>query len=401
MADYKKIKELCEFNSVLTNSVVDEFLLHYAAEKDKSDKKAKVALSRYRHITKKMPDGWYGMAMAQYMAHRIFRKDGLIQRYAGHSAMDRLDSAQQSWMELLKEHPWRFLFSEIIDSPAKDFYTMEDVFEGEHYLLYSPGTTQELQSGPVPLWFNLISWNGACWQTYGTIVPLRGMEFDDICYFTHRLYPRLDLEEAREPMTQVEKDPVPYMMLYCGSQYPLVFHENIQTVYTIAEYEDDSFHTGELDQAFKIEYAKGVYRLGLNGWDTFPHFAAAYYNESKKVLFLSAFSDDGFDRLVKALVECGYELSVEADFRVNPAMHATANEILKSKDPVIPYEKYFPRETEEEKEESGRVNEALQKLIPDINAGRKPNIQAVAREAGMDPGDLQEFVDNLKKKIGR
>ncbi len=401
MADYKKIKELCDFNTSLTASVVDEFLLYYAAEQDKLDRKAKTAFARYRHVSKGMPEGWYGMAMAQFIAHNIFKKDGLVQRYKNHRAIELRNEAELTWLGHHAKHPWRFSFAEIIDSLAKDFYTMEDVFNAEHYLLYSTGTTKELEIARPALWFNLISWNGACWQTYGTIVPFRGFEADDICYFTHRLYPGLDLKESRKPMPLIEKNPVPYMMLFSGSEYPLVFQQDIQTVYNIAEYYDDSFYTDGLEASFKIEYAQDVYRLGLKGWDTFPHFATAYYDERKKELFLSALSDEGFDRLSGALENCGYELSEEPDYRVNPGMHATANQVLKSKYDILRYDHLFSTETPEQKEQTDHINAVLQKILPDINAGREPDVQKLAKEAGMDPGDLQEIVDTFKKKLGR
>jgi hypothetical protein len=67
----------------------------------------------------------------------------------------------------MAKHPWRFSFSVIVRNPAPVFFVMMDVFTVEEYLLYSPGIQDRIEGeeGMTCLYFNLISFNGYCWQT--------------------------------------------------------------------------------------------------------------------------------------------------------------------------------------------------------------------------------------------
>lgn len=44
---------------------------------------------------------------------------------------------------------------------------MVDVFTSEEYLLYSPGMSPTRSEMSTILWFNLLSFNGQCWQSHG------------------------------------------------------------------------------------------------------------------------------------------------------------------------------------------------------------------------------------------
>jgi hypothetical protein len=269
--------------------------------------------ARYRHITREFEDGWADMLKMQYIVHRIFKKDGLIKKYLNHGALKHLDGPERGYLENQAEHPWRFSFSIITGHPAEHFYAMEDVFTGNFFLLYSPGVTETLIEQQAALWFNLIGYNGACWQSYGPIGAYQSFEPDDIFFFATELHPHKWMESGEDIIADVEENPVPYMMLLSGAAYPLTFHKQDQIVQVIAGYKDDSFDTSGLDKHFKVEYAEGVYRLMLKRWGRHPHFSTAYYDEKRKVLFLSSLTDRGFNALIRLLNACGYDLSYEPD----------------------------------------------------------------------------------------
>lgn len=124
-----------------------------------------------------------------------------------------------------------------MDEPAEDFYTMEDVFTGKRYLLFSPGVSNILVSFKPVLWFNLLGFNGFCWQSFGPVVYYNGFEAGDIWFFATELNP--DLEEPAEVPAQVESNPIPFMMLLSGSTYPLTFHKEDQLLFLLAEHDHD------------------------------------------------------------------------------------------------------------------------------------------------------------------
>ncbi len=173
MLNYKELRIHCRKTHQLISSVIDDFLIIYAARKDKLNRKAKKKLARYRHVSKEFPDYWSNMAIAQFIAHQIFREDGHIKRYIHHSELDQLADEEMSFLELQASHPWRFSFAEINDQPESDFYQMKDVFIDESYQLYSPALTTIMLTEKVNLCLNLILFNGECWHTFGPIGTYR------------------------------------------------------------------------------------------------------------------------------------------------------------------------------------------------------------------------------------
>lgn len=398
MIDFQYLENICQKNSEMSRSLVDEFLIYYAAQREKLDREMDQRLARYRHITRKFQQSWVNMLKAQYIAHRIFKEVGLIKKYLNHSELQRLDGAGRNYIEHQSTHPWRFSFSVITNVPAEDFYEMEDVFTGDPILLYSPGVTTILDEQLVVLWFNLISFNGACWQSFGPIGAYQSFESDDIFFFATELNPQIESEE--DLVADVEKNPIPYMMLLAGGAFPPVFHKNDQIVQAIAEYNQDAFDVGSLEKDFKVEFAQAVYRLTLKRWGEYPHFSAAYYDETKKVLHLSAMTDRGFSALAHRLNLYGFDLWEEPDLRVNPSMLRLAQDILKKKIELNPDDALFTVKTPEKKQEKiDKLNHLLKLVLPEINAGREPDIEAMARKVGVDVKTAREVVGKVIKKL--
>jgi hypothetical protein len=286
----------------------------------------------------------------------------------------------------------------ITDKPVSDFYVMEDVFSGEQFTLFSPGTTDLIREQSPILWFNLIGYNGACWQSYGPIGAYSGFEPDDIFFFATELRP--EIEDENEITEDLENNPVPYMMLLSGANYPLTFHKSDQLVHVRSEYNLEAIKTKEFRQSFKIEYNDPVYRLTLKNWGGHPHFAHAYFNELEKVIVLTAGTDRGFLALVAGLNQHGCNFSEESFIRVNPSMIITAKDILNRDIDLDEYDKLFHKESSEEvKRELDKVNAFMAMVLPDINAGRKPDIDELARKAGLDVEQARDLIRKVLEKF--
>jgi hypothetical protein len=400
MTDFKELHTICQENSEMCRSLVEEFLVFYAARNENLDREMDERLSRYRHITREFKDGWINLLKMQYIVHRIFKRDGFIKRYLNHSALKNLDTQERGYLEHQAKHPWKFSFSIITGHPAAHFYTMEDEFTGDTFLLYSPGVTKILKEQYVTLWFNLIGYNGACWQSFGPIGAYQSFQPDDIFFFATELHPHKWMESGEDIMADVEGNPVPYMMLLSAAAYPLSFHKEDQILQVIAEYDYDSFNTRGLDKYFKVEYAEGIYRITLKQWGGPPHFSAAYYDEKNKILFLSSMTDHGFSALVNRLNTYGYELSEEPDVRVNLSMVITAKKILKKNILLNEYESLFTTEPSEEDQKTlDKINRLMRMALQDINAGREPDIETMAEKAGIDVKTAREILGKVMKKV--
>ena len=248
------------------------------------------------------------------------------------------------------------------------------------------------------LWFNLIAFNGVCWQTFGPLNAYQSFDEDDIFFFATELNPRIDSEERL--MEDVEKNPVPYMLLLNGGRIPQTVNKKDELLIILSEYEQDSFDAGQLKDHFKVEYNSNVFRISLKEWDEPPHLAAAYYHEVEKLLSLTSMTDRSFSALTKKMNEHGFDLPLEPQIRIHPSMLVTAERILKKKLDFNPYEKLFtPETTPQAKAEIEKINRLLQSVLPVINAGKKPDIKALAKEAGVDVSLAEQLVTDTLRKI--
>ena len=398
MTDLNQILTVCEETSSITTAVVDEFLIYYAADRYNLITEMDRKFAAYRHITKEFPQEWENRLKAQYIAHRIFRNEGLINKMLNHSALKRFNNKETEFLKFQTENPWRFCFSTIIESLDKDFYLMADVFRDEAFLLYSPGITATLESQPAILWLNMIAFNGSCWQTYGPISGYRSFEPDDIFFFAGELNP--GIEDDDDLISTVENNPLPFMMLMSGANYPLVFTKKYMIVHTMAEYDLENIDTRKLSADFKKEYNAGVYRLALKRWSGPPHFSQAFYDEGKKIIILSAMTDKGFSALVDGLNKYGYEFSSDPGIRVKPLTVSTVSEILKKKIDLNEYDRLFARESSpEKKEELGKLNKLMDLVMRDINAGRQPDVEAYANKTGVDPEAARDLISHIMERF--
>jgi len=400
MIDYALLREICRKNSETANAVVDEFLLYYVAKQEQLQAEMDIRFSSFRHTLRKFPKGSENMLKAQYIAHRIFRKNGMIHKYLGHSALSHLNNMERDYLVQHAGRPWQFTFSVISGNPAEDFFFMWDVFRGDTFLMYSPGTRKTLDEQPVILWFNLIGFNGSCWQSYGPIGFYRSFEVDDIFFFGTEFHPQIDCDE--DLVADVENNPVPYMQLLAGSTYPLIYHAKDQIVHNLATYDCNFIDTTKLANDFTIEQSGEVCRIGLKRWNGFPHYSTAYHNKNNCSILLSSMTDRGFQQLVGRLNSYGFRFSPDAETRVNQSMVITAGEILKRKIELNTYEQRFGTKTsEKEQEELDQTNNLLQMMLPAINAGQTPDFESIALQAGCDVETVRVLADQVIRTINK
>lgn len=192
MPNYKSVTAHCQVNSKISEKVIDEWLVPYAAEKDRLDKHFTKRIKRFSGAANQLAGKDINMLISQHIGHSVFKEGGLINKYLNHSQVKARPSEEYAFLEYQAANPWKFAFTVIVDEPASDFFTMEDVFTGENYLVYSPGTGLTIrEQGQILLWFNLIAFNGQCWQTFGPVVGYNSFDADDIFFFAIELSDRV------------------------------------------------------------------------------------------------------------------------------------------------------------------------------------------------------------------
>lgn len=396
MDSFENIKQHCKANSRFT-PIIDDFLIYYAAHNDRLERKMDQKLKQYKHVTKKVESKYVNFLKSEYLASQIFRKDGLLGKYLHHAAIKALPAEQYAFLLAQHKHPWRFSFAQIIDRPAEDFFQMLDVFTGEEYLLYSPGMSRTLDDELVHLWFNLIAFNGKCWQTYGLLIGFNGFTANDIFFFGTELYPQL--EDEKDLLRAVEKNPWPFFMLLSRANIPFNKSQGELLIYHTALDEMPSFPYGLLKDIFEIRWKDGVYELRGGKCSEPPHFAKAYYIEEDNTLLRFAFSKSGFTELTCLLQQQGIKLHPEPEVEVTPGMLITAEEILRRKIELNPYEERFVDEEETESEELGKLNHLIKLLLPLVNNKEPVDIEKLAGESDVDVEVAKILLKNMEEQI--
>lgn len=377
--------------------MIDEFLIYYAARQDQLERKMDQKLKQYRHVAKKVPVQYVNMLKSEYIASQIFRKNGLLGKYLRHSAVKALTPKEYDFLVFQHQHPWQFSFAFVIDRPADDFFQMLDVFTGEEYLLYSPGMAVTLTERSVLLWFNLIGYNGKCWQTFGLIIGFSSFTPDDLFFFGSEL--DTSIEDEEDLMRTVEKDPWPFLLLLQSAAMPLTQSRGETMIYHTALADCAAFPYEQLKETFDIQWKDQVYELKLDEWSDHPHFAKAYYDESKAVLLRFALTETGFSRLTAALRQHGLDLDPEPEVAVTPGMLLATEEMLRRKIELNPYEKRFVDRDEKKDAEMDKFNHLLSLAMPLINNDEPLDIEKLAAEAGVDVETAKGLLGAVQERL--
>ena len=398
MKPYNEIRRVCEKNSRMSAKLVDGFLIGYAARHQGLEKKMNQQFARYRHVTGKFDKGTVNMMKDQFIAHQIFKEGGMIGKIMNNPALKRFEGEERDYLEQQAAMPWRFSFSVITGEPEDEFFLMEDIFSELEYLLFSPGISQLKASGNPVLWLNLIGFNGSCWQSFGPIGAFNSFQPDDIYFFATDLNP--EIGDEGDVASHIETNPLPYMMLLSGADYPLTFHKKEQMRYMMAEYDLDTLDTAALKKSFKTEYDSGVYRFSHKEWGEPPHLAQVYFDENLKLILFTAMTVRGFRELVNGVNVFGYHFSKDPFLSINTSMVVTAQDILQKKVVLNEYEELFHVEPDEEKQGVvDEMNAFMALVLPDINAGRMPDIEAAARKSGLAIETAHDLVNMVTGKL--
>lgn len=78
MIDFVQLLAKCKVFTAVSNTVMDDFLLNFTARREGLDKEMDQCLTRFRKVTKEIPQNWINLIRAQYVCHRIFKENGLI-----------------------------------------------------------------------------------------------------------------------------------------------------------------------------------------------------------------------------------------------------------------------------------------------------------------------------------
>ncbi len=394
MTDFNELKKRCEETRLISATVVDEFLIYYAAAKDKLDKEFDQRISRFKKIQQDLPGELVRRLKSQYIAHRIFKKGGLITKYLNHVALKDLRQNEIEYLRLMAVHSWKFSFSEIVSNPAPDFWMMEDIFTSEQFLLYSPAVSCTVSEEQYITWFNMVSFNGYCWQSYGPVAGYQTFDIDDIFFYATELFP--DISSDEDLLENIELNPVPYMMLIAGSISPRIMNGSHEIVQLAGEGDEAPFDKSKF-RDFDVEYASSVYRISHALFSDFPHLAELFYDEKSRRLILFASTEYGYAEMRDLLALLGYTIPTTPELRVHLPMIELLERAFGKKVEVNPFHKLFG-DSDGRSEAIDMMIELTEMVIRYTNVGLEPDAEKIAEEIGVDVETAKKLIAVVMSK---
>ncbi|MBP7168070.1 MAG: hypothetical protein KBB64_10425 [Bacteroidia bacterium] len=398
-----------DFNNITANIktrkthytwLIDEHILHHANDQYSLASKFDTSLLPFKHLLNLLGVENINRMRAEYIAHRIFRKDGYIHSILKHSAIKKLPPKMIEHLTAMSSRPWKYIFAEIKQDFGCDFFQIEDAFTGESYWLYSPGMTATKSEHNPKLWFFLIGDNGECWETYGLIQFFVSFDADDVFFYLTELNSSISNEE--ELLAAVDNNPTEVFVLAAYSTTPITIHQSFELRYCSSEdYTEESTILNAINQIPKSLEQKeknNIIQLTDHSYAGFPHFAKIYLDTKLKKIFRIACTETGFQALNRISKELGLDLDIDPMLNVGFSMYVIAETILKRKIIVDPYEHLFDKEKDAHKENKlQKENDFIQEILPYINNGQTPDISTIAASLGINIESANSIYKTLLK----
>ena len=400
MRNFTKLLYTCKKSSSMIRTIIDQTLLPLAMQDGGLRSTFVKRIQReYRAFAEKMPGNWRTALSEQYIVSQLFGVKCLAQNYLEHRRVQRLSARERDFLEEQLQHPWSFAFMRPVENLGNDFFEMRDLISEETFLLYSPGISQYEAKMQMSMYFALRSFNGQCYQTYGPIMYFLRLQIFDVMFFASQLDSTTrDYDELSE---LIQEDPVPFMTLILGSEYPVTMHKSDHIVVCQSQLHLPNLELTALGKAFIIQEKDDVYELRLKHWNKYPHFATCYYDSDKGILLASALTERGYDKLIDALVDFDITLPETPEILVTPAGQSLAETLLGRKIVTNPYAKLFEEEVSPERQAAlDDANRFLHLLLSAHNNDEEYDLEELAQEAGITFEEAQELSALAQKSAG-
>ena len=398
--DYSSLVKKCNKLSDFSEPVLTD-LMYYAAERDKLSQRFDLLTKRHKKVFGRLDPANQSLFKTQYIIHELFKNKGLIHKYLNHSRIKSLPREEYEYLRIQATNPWRFTYWFVRDSPSPDFFEAVDIFTGEEFLLYSPGTSRTLEEMNVLTFGGLISFNGDCYQTFGPLMGFRSFQADDIFFYAGELDPSV---ETIDNLTElIAKDLFSFLLLSVYSAIPQAQHQDHEILFVLSTIDAVGFEMGAWKDAFRVEYSGEVFKMSLKEFEGFPHYACVYYDEHGEELTLSAMTDFGYDSLVNELNSMGIEAPAEPHIRLHPSMKSAIQEITGRDPKLLAFESNFSQESGEKgsSPELDALNAFLAELMPAINSKAKFDLEELIHKTGADPDASKAIYKDLMKRLKR
>jgi len=394
--DFIKLQEICENITEISANAFDDFLMYYVSDKENYDVKMDSLLKPFKHISRDINQSYIGYFKAEFVTIKTFGANGILKKYLNQAAIKSLPDKEFDFLKSQLNNPWKYAFIIIKTDYENDFYEMYDIFRDEEYLVYSPGISDTLAEKEVDIWFNIIAFNGHCWQTHGLIVGLKNYTPDDIYFYATEL--NSSINSIEEFLIDVEKNPFPYRFIAIFNELEIIKLDSVEIKYHVSSDIVKDLPFDGIENHFVKQWNKGVYKFILKESNNLPVQPEFYYDEKTGNLLRSSLTQEGFQRLNTLLNKLGHDLEDEPDILVSLSMPDVIQKIMKRNISLNPYENLFIKKNDLKPFERVHfllINKLIEKLNQYAETGGNPDYEAIMRELEIS----EELFMKLSKDI--
>ncbi|OHD57450.1 MAG: hypothetical protein A2Y33_05630 [Spirochaetes bacterium GWF1_51_8] len=350
----------------------------------------KMRRSIFAKAVAELPEEINHFSVRQYGFIRLFGNSEMAQNVLAGKGV-RLNQGEMASLETFSDYRCFYSFFTVEQEFGMDFFAIYDHFSGDEYILYSPGLTRILLNHYQTFLFLIIDTGDIC-VTYGDLMAFKSLEIEDIFYFTKKLISEsADIEHLSQ---EVDLYPMYYKTLYYISEVPGIISRGFGQYYCM-----DSYHLkkwkpdGGLTKNFILEKNQGLWYGKLKGREgETPHFASFYYDEQDEMLYLSALTEFGYEKLVK-VVSKFLEIDGEPEWLISMSVYALVHEHIGAEDKYKEYSQLFnekKRDSESELLES--INNALEEIQDLKNNGKTFDIHKIAKKYNISEEEVREII---------
>lgn len=401
MHNFTKLLYTCEKSSGLMRTTIDQTLLPIAMEDRRFHSTFVERIkTEYPSFAEEMPGNWRNALGEQYAVAQLFGSKGLVKDYLEHRRVKQLSARERGFLTEQLQAPWEFVFMRSVDDLGNDFFEMKDLISEETFLLYSPGVSRYEAETSMSMYFALRNYNGLCYQTYGPILYFRGLPIFDVLFFASQLDGTID--DYDKLGERIQEDPLPFMALMLGSEYPTTVHKSDPLVLCRSQIHLPSADLAALERNFLMQEKDGVHELRLKHWNKHPHFAICYYDSAKKIFLASSLTMRGYEKLVDTLASFDIHLPETPETLVTPAGHSLVQKLLGREVATNPYATLFEEKVSPETQAHlDDANRFLALLFSAQNSGEEYDLQELAEEAGITEETAQELSALVEKSLAK
>jgi hypothetical protein len=415
----RNMREHCAYMTRMGEEVFDEQLMYFTAHRENVEKTISNFRQKFKHALGYISEENLNRIYAQFISNLLFGSNGKLQSYLEKGLLHFLKSDHLAYLEVMRKHPMKFGFFDLVKVEGDDFFRIKDIFTEERHLVYSPGITQSLKEFDTRTWLLYVGYNGMCTQTFGPMIPLGRLQADEL--FTFGVFANPKMVDERDLVNDMQINPLIYAMLIVFPNVPFIVGREEDLLFMHDE-DDLEIDPEDFISDFHIARKGKYFRMVLRGpMGSAPHYATLWYDAGSAIVYRTACTDSAYSALSEVLHKKGFVVDFIPAIRCNLNMMVLLRIIFNKFPSLVPFYPSFqntpldnvygtfslkefdsnylaPKMEEEVDDENDvvdqdKVNLLAQTVMSQWNEKRSIDHEGIARDLGFTIHEVQSFAN--------